>query len=92
MRIPEGAPVPFWLSIRNRFPRLAKTARPTVGTVAVITTGIITCLAVCAVTVYPKYYNDYYKNAQKEERALLRLDREQLAGPQNAWRDPFEKK
>ncbi|CAI2342279.1 unnamed protein product [Caenorhabditis sp. 36 PRJEB53466] len=92
MRVPAGAPVPFWFSVKNRLPKWAKTARPTLGSIAVVTTALITCCAVAAVTLYPKYYHDYYKNAQKEERALLRSSREQQAGPQNVWADVFDKK
>uniref|UniRef100_A0A8R1DYD9 Uncharacterized protein n=1 Tax=Caenorhabditis japonica TaxID=281687 RepID=A0A8R1DYD9_CAEJA len=92
MRVPAGAPVPFWLSVKNRFPQFAKTARPTLGSMAVVATAIVTCCAVAAVTLYPKYHHDYYQKAQKEERALLRSSREQQAGPQNVWADPFEKK
>uniref|UniRef100_A0A1I7T7H0 Small integral membrane protein 20 n=1 Tax=Caenorhabditis tropicalis TaxID=1561998 RepID=A0A1I7T7H0_9PELO len=92
MRIPAGAPVPFWLSVKNKLPKWAKVNKPTLGTMAVVATAIVTFSAVAAVTFYPKYYHDYYQKAQKEERALLRSSREQQAGPQNVWIDPFERK
>ncbi|XGW10731.1 hypothetical protein V3C99_012331 [Haemonchus contortus] len=79
MRIPAGAPVPFWLGLRNRMPLLSKFSRPTLGTIAVISTVVLTGAAVFAVTVYPKIENDYYKNAQAMERAQLRGTREDFA-------------
>ncbi|CAB3404262.1 unnamed protein product [Caenorhabditis bovis] len=79
MRVPAGAPVPFWLSVKNRLPKFAGSS-PSLGTVAVAATVLITGAAVFSITLYPKIYNDYYKRAQKEERALLRATREELAG------------
>ncbi|KHJ84214.1 leucine Rich repeat-containing domain protein [Oesophagostomum dentatum] len=79
MRVPAGAPVPFWLSFRNKLPGKARFARPTLGTVAVIGTVVLTVAAVFSVAVYPKIENDYYKNAQAQERALLRGTREDFA-------------
>ncbi|KIH67753.1 leucine Rich repeat-containing domain protein [Ancylostoma duodenale] len=79
MRVPAGAPVPFWLSVKNRLPLLNRFSRPTLGTAAVVGTLILTGAAIFSVAVYPKIENDYYKNAQAEERALLRGTREDLA-------------
>ncbi|VDL75713.1 unnamed protein product [Nippostrongylus brasiliensis] len=79
MRVPSGAPVPFWLAVRNKLPVLSRISRPTVGTTAVVGTMILTLVAVFSVTIYPKIENDYYKTAQAEERALLRGTREDLA-------------
>ncbi|CAD6191409.1 unnamed protein product [Caenorhabditis auriculariae] len=89
MRVPAGAPVPFWLAVKNKFPVFQRFSRPSLGTVAVVVTLIITGAAVSAVTVYPKVNHDYYKQAQKEERALLRATKEELAHGQNVWKDPF---
>lgn len=92
MRVPSGAPVPFWLSVRNRIPFLKKSARPTLGTVAVATTLILTGVAVYSVCIYPKMNNDYYKKAQAEERARIHASREELAHGQRVWSDPFNRK
>ncbi|PIO62299.1 hypothetical protein TELCIR_16148, partial [Teladorsagia circumcincta] len=92
MRVPAGAPVPFWLAVRNKLPVLARISRPSNGTIAVVGTVLLTGTAVFAVTLYPKIENDYYKNAQMEERAQLRGTREELAHGQRVWSDPFGKK
>lgn len=92
MRVPRGAPVPFWLSVRNRIPLLRKSARPTIGTVAVTTTLVLTGLAVYAVCIYPKINNEYYKKAQAMERAQIHASREELAHEQRVWSDPFDRK
>lgn len=92
MRVPAGAPVPFWLAVRNRLPAATRFARPSLGTVAVVGTVVLTAAAVFSVTLYPKIESDYYKTAQAEERALLRGSREDLAHGQRVWSDPFGKK
>ncbi|KAL6734836.1 hypothetical protein Aduo_005332 [Ancylostoma duodenale] len=92
MRAPAGAPVPFWLSVKNRLPLLNRFSRPTLGTAAVVGTLILTGASIFSVAVYPKIENDYYKNAQAEERALLRGTREDLAHGQRVWSDPFGRK
>ncbi|KAK6738204.1 hypothetical protein RB195_020362 [Necator americanus] len=79
MRVPSGAPVPFWLSIKNKIPAKGIFSRPSLGTVAVVGTVILTATAVFFVTAYPKIENEYYKDAQAKERALLRGTREDLA-------------
>uniref|UniRef100_A0A1I7WXZ3 Small integral membrane protein 8 n=1 Tax=Heterorhabditis bacteriophora TaxID=37862 RepID=A0A1I7WXZ3_HETBA len=91
MRVPTGAPVPFWLAVKNKFPILTKYSRPTVGTIAVLGTVILTGIIVYSVTFYPKLHNDYYKKVQAEERALLRASKEELARNQRVWSDPFGK-
>lgn len=92
MRVPSGAPVPFWLSLRQRVPALGRISRPSLGSVGVFCTIVLTGLAAYGVCVYPKVHNDYYKKAQAEERALLRASKEELAGSQPVWKDPFGKK
>ncbi|KAK6738205.1 hypothetical protein RB195_020362 [Necator americanus] len=92
MRVPSGAPVPFWLSIKNKIPAKGIFSRPSLGTVAVVGTVILTATAVFFVTAYPKIENEYYKDAQAKERALLRGTREDLAHGQRVWSDPFGKK
>uniref|UniRef100_A0A0K0DH46 Protein phosphatase 1 regulatory subunit 22 n=1 Tax=Angiostrongylus cantonensis TaxID=6313 RepID=A0A0K0DH46_ANGCA len=79
MRAPRGAPVPLWFSVRNKLPASIKVTRPSLGTVAVISTVILTGAGIFAVTFYPMIENDYYKSAQTEERALLRGTREDHA-------------
>ncbi|CAI4221990.1 unnamed protein product [Auanema sp. JU1783] len=92
MRVPAGAPVPFWLGMKNRFPALTKFSKPSLGTVGVACTILITGFAIYAVGVYPKIHNDYYKKAQAEERAQLKWNKEELAQGQRVWSDPFGKK
>lgn len=92
MRVPAGAPVPFWMSVRQKVPAFRNVSKPSLGSVGVVATVIITGLAIYGVCVYPKLHNDYYKKAQAEERALLRASKEDLAQSQRTWSDPFGKK
>ncbi|KJH44642.1 leucine Rich repeat-containing domain protein [Dictyocaulus viviparus] len=79
MRTPAGAPVPLRLTIRKKLLPFVKFTKPSLGTVAVIGTIILTSTAVFAVAIYPMIEKDYYKNAQAEQRALLRGTREDHA-------------
>lgn len=54
MRIPEGAPVPFWMGVRRKIPGLNQMNKPSLGSIAVVATVIITAGAVYAVCIYPK--------------------------------------
>ncbi|KAJ1367454.1 hypothetical protein KIN20_028365 [Parelaphostrongylus tenuis] len=92
MRVPPGAPVPFWFSVRNRLPPFLKFRRPSIGTVAVVSTVVLTSAGIFAVIVYPMIENDYYKMAQSEERALLQGTQEDHARGQRVWSDPFGRK
>lgn len=58
MRIPEGAPVPFWMGVRRKIPGLNRMNRPSLGSIAVVATVVITAGAVYAVCVYPKVDHD----------------------------------
>uniref|UniRef100_A0A7E4UTF6 Small integral membrane protein 20 n=1 Tax=Panagrellus redivivus TaxID=6233 RepID=A0A7E4UTF6_PANRE len=92
MRVPEGAPVSGWLKFQQKFPALRQISKPSLGTVAVIACITTTVFAVYAVGVGPKIHNDYYKESQKEKRALLRTTREETAQGLRPWSDPFERK
>uniref|UniRef100_A0A0M3HVZ2 Small integral membrane protein 20 n=1 Tax=Ascaris lumbricoides TaxID=6252 RepID=A0A0M3HVZ2_ASCLU len=92
MRVPFGTPIPFTLRIRQRFPLLTRLSRPSLGTVSVTVTVILTSAAVFAVCIYPKLRSDYYKEVQERERAFIRADREQLADGLRPWSNPFERK
>ncbi|VDM28279.1 unnamed protein product [Toxocara canis] len=92
MRVPAGAPVPFGLRMRQRFPFLTQLSRPSLGALGVTVTIVLTSAAVFAVCLYPKIRNDYYKEVQKRERAFIQADREQLADGLRPWSNPFEHK
>uniref|UniRef100_A0AC34Q2V3 Uncharacterized protein n=1 Tax=Panagrolaimus sp. JU765 TaxID=591449 RepID=A0AC34Q2V3_9BILA len=92
MRVPKGAPTTGWFKLQQRFPTLKAISRPTLGTIAVISTCIITVFAVYAVGIQPKINNEYYKNVQKEARSKMHASREELANGLRPWSDPFERK
>ncbi|KAK0393720.1 hypothetical protein QR680_000365 [Steinernema hermaphroditum] len=92
MRIPAGAPLPLLTKIQQRIGILQRMEKPSLGSISVVTTVILTTLAVFAVTAYPKLNNQYYKDAQKSERALIKATPEELAHGQRVWSDPFGRK
>ncbi|VDM64247.1 unnamed protein product [Angiostrongylus costaricensis] len=100
MRVPRGAPVSLWFSVRNKLPATVKVTRPSLGTVAVVSTVVLTGAGIFAVALYPMIENDYYKSAQAEERALLREqmserslephDEEESGDPPNVTHHEYE--
>uniref|UniRef100_A0AC34F3Z5 Uncharacterized protein n=1 Tax=Panagrolaimus sp. ES5 TaxID=591445 RepID=A0AC34F3Z5_9BILA len=92
MRVPEGAPVTGWLWLQTKIPSLRKISRPSLGTIAVITTVSLTVLAVYAVGIQPKLYNEYYRQSQAEKRSTIKATREELAQGLPVWKDPFDRK
>ncbi|KAK0393718.1 hypothetical protein QR680_000365 [Steinernema hermaphroditum] len=72
MRIPAGAPLPLLTKIQQRIGILQRMEKPSLGSISVVTTVILTTLAVFAVTAYPKLNNQYYKDAQKIEEEMRR--------------------
>ncbi|TMS32847.1 hypothetical protein L596_000646 [Steinernema carpocapsae] len=91
MRIPIGAPIPLVTRIQQKFTLLQQMQKPSLGSVSVITTVILTSIAVFAVTAYPKLNNQYYKDAQKRERAMITATQDELAHGQRVWSDPFDR-
>ncbi|VDN52894.1 unnamed protein product [Dracunculus medinensis] len=92
MRIPSGAPVPFWFNLLNRFKFTKYFRKPPLGSTAVIGTVLLTFLSIAAVTVYPKSNADSYRKLQKENWQLLNMNREDVAQGMRPWSDPFDRK
>uniref|UniRef100_A0A0N5CEL7 Small integral membrane protein 8 n=1 Tax=Strongyloides papillosus TaxID=174720 RepID=A0A0N5CEL7_STREA len=90
MRIPKGVKAPFLLRLRSRFPILNYFTKPSLGTVAVFGVVFITSLGLYEVVVQPKLNEDYYKQSQKEKRALLHGTREDFSQGLRPWSDPFK--
>uniref|UniRef100_A0A0K0F6B8 Protein phosphatase 1 regulatory subunit 7 n=1 Tax=Strongyloides venezuelensis TaxID=75913 RepID=A0A0K0F6B8_STRVS len=88
MRIPKGVKVPLLLRLRSRFPLLNSFNKPSIGTVAVVGVVILTSLGLYEVIVQPKLNEDYYKQSQKEKRALLHGTREDFSQGLRPWSDP----
>uniref|UniRef100_A0A914XXG0 Uncharacterized protein n=1 Tax=Panagrolaimus superbus TaxID=310955 RepID=A0A914XXG0_9BILA len=92
MRVPEGAPVTGWLWLQTKIPSLRKISRPSLGTIAVITTVTLTAFAAYAIAVQPKLNNEYYRQSQAEKRSTIKATREELAQGLPVWKDPFDRK
>lgn len=89
MRYPENAPVPTWLKLKNKLPKIKKISMPKLAVYA--TVGLL-CLAFYGVAVQPKINHDYYDQKQKETFARLHSTREERAQGLRPWSDPFDKK
>ncbi|TKR71685.1 hypothetical protein L596_019242 [Steinernema carpocapsae] len=92
MRIPEGAPLTSSMKMQQKLGVFRRFKKPSLGTVAVVATVALTAGAVFAVTAYPKLNNDYYKEVQKQKRAMIEASRDELAHGQRPWSDPFDRK
>lgn len=93
MRAPKSAPTAGWLRLQQIFPSLGKYKFKRIpnGTLIVYAFLGFTSVATFVMFVMPMYYRDYYRQAQTENRSLIRATREEMAQGMRPWSDPFER-
>lgn len=88
MRYPENSPIPIWLRLKNKVPKLKISP----SKLAICTTCVLICAAFYEVAIQPKINHDYYAQKQKENFEKMHKTREERANGLRPWSDPFDRK